>query len=70
LLENLQSSRQRDGVRKTADRAEVEQRLETLCRIQGEKELNRLRERATTLSTSIGIYVSSCCSAFYSITGT
>ncbi|MEN8220927.1 MAG: hypothetical protein ABFS56_32155 [Pseudomonadota bacterium] len=53
LLENLQMSRQRSGVRKTVDSAAVEQRLETLCRIQGEAELNRLRENAKTLAASI-----------------
>jgi hypothetical protein len=55
LLENLQPSRQRSGIRKTVDRAVVEQRLETLCRIQGEAELNRLRECAKTLAASIGM---------------
>ena len=55
LLENLQPSRQRNGIRKTVDRAVLEQRLETLCRIQGEAELNRLRERAKTLAASIGM---------------
>lgn len=55
LLENLQPSRQRGGVRKTVDSAAVEQRLEMLCRIQGEAELNRLRERAKTLAALIGM---------------
>ncbi len=55
LLENLQLSRQRGNVRKTVDKAAVEHRLETLCRIQGEAELNRLRDRAKTLAASIGM---------------
>jgi len=55
LLENLQPSRQRGGVRKTVERAAVEQRLETLCSLRGESELNRLRERTKTIAVSIGL---------------
>jgi len=55
LLENLQPSRQRGRVRRTVDQAAVEQRLETLCRIRGEAELNSLRDRAKAFATSIGM---------------
>ncbi|MDM8559043.1 Fic family protein [Candidatus Parabeggiatoa sp. HSG14] len=55
LLENLQPSRQRSGICKTVDRVVVEQRLEMLCQIKGETELNRLRENAKTLAASIGM---------------
>ncbi len=55
LLENLQASRQRNGARKTVDREAVEQRLEKFCRIQGEAELNRVRECAEMLAALIGM---------------
>jgi hypothetical protein len=55
LLENLQPSRKRGAIRKTVARTEVEQRLEKLCQIQGEAELNRSRDRAKTIADSIGM---------------
>jgi hypothetical protein len=55
LLENLQPSRRRSGVRKTVDSALIEQRLETLCQMRGEAELNNLRESAKTLAASLGM---------------
>ena len=55
LLENLQPSRQRSISKKTVDQAEIEQRLDKLCQIRGEEELNHLRERAKTIADSISM---------------
>jgi hypothetical protein len=55
LLENLQPSRKRGAIRKTVDRAAIEQRIEKLCRIQGEEELNHLRDRAKVIAVSINL---------------
>ena len=52
LLENLQPSRQRSTTRKTVAQTSIEQRLDKLCQIRGEEELNYLRESAKTIAES------------------
>lgn len=53
FLENLQSSRSREGIAKTVGREKVEQLLENLCRIHGEQELNRLRDQAKPIAKEL-----------------
>ncbi|MBT3193953.1 MAG: cell filamentation protein Fic [Verrucomicrobia bacterium] len=54
-LENMQPARSRGTVAKCLSRAEVESRLEKLCRIRGEEGLNKLRDAARGLSCELGM---------------
>ncbi|MCK5523668.1 MAG: Fic family protein [Thiomargarita sp.] len=55
LLENLQPSRQRSTIRKTVAQTEIEQRLDKLCQIRGEEELNQLRTHAKAIADSLSM---------------
>ena len=52
-LECLQISRSRGGPAKTLPKEEIENRLEQLCRIQGEDALNQLRDQARRVASSL-----------------
>lgn len=51
LLENLKPSRKGKGPRRSLGKAEVEQKLEKILRLQGEDALNALRDQARQLNT-------------------
>jgi len=53
FLENMQLSRRRDGVAKTLTKKEIEKRLEKLCHIHGNEELNQLIDQAKVLSKKL-----------------
>jgi len=53
FLENLRPSRARSGVRRTLDRAELEDRLERLLTTGGEPALNHLRDQARELAPKL-----------------
>jgi len=53
LLENLQTSRQRETHAKTLPRTEIESYLDRLCNSYGVEELNRVRDKAKTLSKKL-----------------
>lgn len=55
LLENLQTSRQSGAKSKTLSLAELENRLEEVVRVKGEKGLNELRDRAKGISDKLGM---------------
>lgn len=55
LLENLQVSRQVGADSKTLTYPEIEEKLEKIIRVNGEKELNLVRDRARTISEEIGM---------------
>lgn len=55
LLENLQVSRQVGGDSKTLPYPEIEEKLEKIIRVNGEKELNEVRDRAREISEEIGM---------------
>jgi len=50
FLENLQIARSRSSVPKILPKAAIEDRLDQLCRIQGEAALNRLRDEARVIA--------------------
>ena len=52
-LENFQTVRDRGSVSKTLDRSHVEERLDGICRIKGEDQLNRLRDEARALAKEL-----------------
>lgn len=52
-LENMQKSRERDGIIKTLGKEEIEGQLEKLCQIHGQKELNQLRDQARKIAKSL-----------------
>jgi len=54
LLENLLPTRNRSGVTRALPRAELEDRLERLLRIDGAASLNRLRDEARELAPALG----------------
>ena len=55
-LENMTPSRERGGrVSRTLAREEIEQRLDTLARTQGEKALNKLRDDARAIADELGL---------------
>lgn len=54
LLENLQPARTRKTVAKTVSRDEVERRIERICQIRGEDELNVLRDQAREIAPLLG----------------
>ena len=54
-LENLTPARRRGGPRRVLDRAELEDRLERILRVSGEKALNDLRDRAKAVAPSLGL---------------
>ncbi|MBI4668727.1 MAG: Fic family protein [Elusimicrobia bacterium] len=54
-LENLQTSRARGSAAKSLPRKEIEDRLERICRVQGEAALNDLRDRARNVLQEIGM---------------
>jgi fido (protein-threonine AMPylation protein) len=53
FLENMQISRGRSSVAKTLNKKEVEERLENLCRIYGQQEINNLRDQARKLAAKL-----------------
>jgi hypothetical protein len=53
LLENLQTSRKQGPESKTLPISEVENRLEMILRTQGEKELNKVRDKAKRISVDL-----------------
>lgn len=55
FLENLQTSRKHGPDSKTLTYPEIEERLEQIVRINGEKELNLLRDRAQEISVELGM---------------
>lgn len=55
LLENLQVSRQTGGDSKTLAYPQIEEKLETIIRVNGEDELNRVRDRAREISEQLGM---------------
>lgn len=55
LLENLQSSRKLGPDSKTVTVSEIEERLEQIVRVNGEEELNKVRDRAKEISVELGM---------------
>ena len=55
LLENLQVSRQRGGNSKTLPYPVIEEKLEKIIRVNGEDELNKVRDRAREISEHLGM---------------
>lgn len=55
FLENLQTSRKPGPDSKTLTYPEIEERLEQIVRINGEEELNKLRDRARDISEELGM---------------
>jgi hypothetical protein len=55
FLENLQASKQKDKTTKILPRIEIETRLENICRIKGEDELNKLRDDARALAKKLNM---------------
>ncbi|NBC24524.1 MAG: cell filamentation protein Fic [Bacteroidetes bacterium] len=53
LLENLQTSRKKGPDSKTLSYPEIEERLEQIVRVNGENELNNVRDRARELSMEL-----------------
>lgn len=55
-LENMRASRARGGrIARTLTRAELEQRLDALLRVQGEGALNKLRDDARAIAPALGL---------------
>ncbi|MCP4120988.1 MAG: Fic family protein [Bacteroidetes bacterium] len=55
LLENLQSSRKKGPDSKTLTYPELEERLEQIVRVNGEEELNKVRNKARNISRALGM---------------
>lgn len=55
LLENLQVSRQVGADSKTLTYPQIEEKLEKIIRVNGEKALNKVRDRAKAISEEIGM---------------
>lgn len=55
FLENLQVSKQPGPKSKTLTLPEIEEKLESIVRINGEKGLNEVRDRAKVISTALGM---------------
>jgi len=55
FLECLQISRSRSGPPKTLPVKEIEERLDQICRIQGDDELNRLRDEAREVAAALNM---------------
>lgn len=55
ILENLQVSRKRGADSKTLSLPRIEEKLEQIIRINGEDELNKVRDRAREISEEIGL---------------
>ncbi len=55
FLENLQISRERSSTPKTLTKAQVEDRLERICKIRGEDALNQFRDKARKLAPALGM---------------
>lgn len=55
LLENLQESRQTSADSKTLAYPQIEEKLEQIIRVNGEDELNAVRDRAREISEEIGM---------------
>lgn len=53
LLENLQSARVRTGVSKNWTQQQVEDYLDEIARVHGNRELNQLRDQARQLARSL-----------------
>ncbi len=53
LLENLQSSRTKNGYSKTVPRTFIEQLLDKACRVYGTAELNVIRDRARVIAPTL-----------------
>ncbi len=54
LLENLQSSRQSGDNSKTLSKEKIEEYLEQIIRVNGEEELNKLRDKAREIADQLG----------------
>jgi len=55
LLENMQPSRKPGAESKTLSLLEIEEKLEQTIRVNGEKELNKVRDRAREISEELGM---------------
>ncbi|MEL6659005.1 MAG: Fic family protein [Bacteroidota bacterium] len=55
FLENLQTSRKSGPDSKTLTYPEIEERLDQIVRISGDKELNKLRDKARNISEELGM---------------
>lgn len=55
FLENLQTSRKSGPDSKTLTKIEIEERLDQIVRINGEDELNKLRDKAREISKKLGM---------------
>jgi Fic family protein len=55
LLENLQPSRSKDGIKKTLSRERIEELLDKLCRVYSYQELNLLRDQAKQLAKKLNM---------------
>lgn len=55
LLENLQESRKVGGESKTWTIPQIEEKLDQIVRVKGEQGLNELRDRASEISTRLGM---------------
>ena len=53
FIENLQISRRRSSIAKALSRADIEDRLDRICQIQGADALNQLRDDARTIALSL-----------------
>ena len=55
LLENLSNTRKRKGLKKSLERAEIEEHLTNILKSKGEKELNRIRDEGKEIAAFLGI---------------
>jgi len=55
FLENLQSSKNSDGSSKCLSLAQIEAKLEQIIRVNGEEELNKIRDKAGAIATELNM---------------
>ena len=55
LLENLQITRDKGGVRKTVSKETIESKLDQICSINGEDESNEIRDQAKSIGSKLGM---------------
>jgi len=55
FLENLQSSKNSDGISKCLSLAQVEAKLEQIIRVNGEAELNKIRDKARAIASELNM---------------
>lgn len=55
FLENLQPSRKKETIKKSLSRKTLEERLDKIAQVYGEKELNRLRDESRVLAAKLNL---------------